>query len=363
MKDQHPLLAFRLESYQRSTGQVQAFNKPARLVVDLRAELAARPELNPAYTNFYLRYREEGEDVWHTAPIQIFDEAILVTEVTHFSEWQAGLTPEGWTPLWSPPTVSSFSGSASYSYPLQAPAGRGGVGPNLALSYSSRSLDGAVRGLGAGFIAPAWSMAEIKIVRTGVEYKYLGSNDDPRVVHRDRFRLIFNGTGYDLFPKVPESTSTHNVMRYYVKENPSLRVTRYYNSNDAEVPNVDGIYWRIETGDGKEYRLGYTADAEEYQDVLVDVVNGGGAIVTDDSLFELAGHLGHANNGISAVAWYVDTVTDPLGNVMSYHYTRGGTLQEMNDKTYDANGNEYFTLRGFRIHKSRLTDIYYNYPN
>ena len=48
---------------------------------------------------------------------------------------------EGWKPILTPPVPDLFSGAATYSYPIQTPAGRNGLQPNVVLSYNGRRID------------------------------------------------------------------------------------------------------------------------------------------------------------------------------------------------------------------------------
>ncbi len=95
-------------------------------------------------------------------------------------------------------------------------------------------------------------------------------------------------------------------MRYYVKDAPGMFVERYY---DAANSATDGLYWIVITPDGTRYRLGRTDDAEEYQTAPYHYY------------ISVDGHKGHnVEDYTSAIAWNVDTVTDPFGNQITYHY-------------------------------------------
>jgi hypothetical protein len=55
-------------------------------------------------------------------------------------------------------SIGAFSGQISYSVPLDLPAGRGGFGPGLSLTYSGD--------LGNGPLGVGWSLGQIAIRRT-----------------------------------------------------------------------------------------------------------------------------------------------------------------------------------------------------
>ncbi|NKQ37798.1 MAG: hypothetical protein HF973_19570, partial [Chloroflexi bacterium] len=323
------------------TGQtrpVAQFATPVRLVLDLRPFTR---NLDLSGGTFYLAYRDpENPAVWHDVPLAYQSNGLISAEVTHFSEWTAGWRPEPWTPQWTPPAVAEFSGAATYSYALNVPPGRNGLQPSLTLSYNSRALDGAIFQMGHGPVATGWSLGDIYVAREGVKIDYANSNY--KLIHPDRFRLVLNGTGYEL---VPEGSTLGSSVRYYAKDMPGLRVYRYY---DPAAPNQEGLFWKVRTGDGTEYRLGYTADSEEWQKL---VRNG---------TLEISGHRGRNGTGdeqkTSAVNWYVDRVTDTFDNRLVYAYNN----QTVTKYACDRGDTCSFALE-HRQHKVRIASISYNF--
>jgi hypothetical protein len=312
-----------------------SFDKPVRIVLDMRS---LTENLNPVYEgNFFLAYADENEPgLWHEVPITVHQESGLISaEVTHFSTWVGGSNPERWNPSLVQPTVSEFSGAATYNYPLDIPPGRNGLQPAMALSYNSRALDGAIQKLEAGDIANGWSLAQVAIMRQGVKVKkYV----DLYIYHPDNFSLVLNGVSHVLKPD--GNSITNGTIRFYAKDAPGLKVMRYYNASLS----TDGLYWVVTTADGTQYRLGYTADSEEYQE---------GPLWYADPLT----NWGKANNR-SAIAWNADTVTDPFGNQMQYTYY---IRSETESIPYYNSGQ----LKSIDVttRSSRLQAISYNYPN
>jgi RHS repeat-associated protein len=337
------LQQFQVEVVQDGEIVSDEFSKPVRLIVDLRPLMHT---LDATYQtwSYYLAYQDEANpDIWIEVPLDVYQsDGLLSAEVMHFSNWAAGVRPERWNPSWTPPTVSTFSGAVTYNYPLELPPGRRGLQPAVSLSYSSRALDGRIRDGESGPIGDGWSIGEISVVRVGVEL----SNDanTRRTIHPDKFRLVFNGTGHELFPVAGANTTLDATVRYTVKDAPGYYLERNY---DASAPNTDGIYWILITPDGTRYRLGYFADAEEWQHVTAGVN------------MEVLGHLGRTHSGeeYSGIAWHVDTVTDAFGNQMTYHYH---TLNTTENLSY-WNGNSW---QGFDLttRQNRINDIKYNYP-
>ena len=316
-----------------TTALVENFSKPVRIVVDVRDLIQGR---NPAYDDLTLSYWDADIGSWRSVPSTIHQaEGLLSAEVTHFSEWSVGSNPNSWTPTWTPPTVAAFSGAATYAYPFNIPPGRQGLQPSVTLSYSSRAIDGHIHKFDAGPVAHGWSLAEINITRSGVKVRQdTGNSNRPEAYHPDEFTLVLNGTGYDLIPEYT-NTAAHDVLRYFAENEPGLYVERIY---DSSLNTADGIYWLVRTSDGTTYRLGYTADSEEWQSACT-------------CHFEVDGHKGHGETP-SAIAWHVDTVTDVFGNQMRYLYQT-----EMDDEDITM-ADDTMTLH---TQQNRIKEIFYNY--
>ena len=325
------LLHFQLDMLQNGV-PANHFAKPVRIVLDMRSLTG---DLNPVYDgNYFLAYEDENEPgLWHDVPITVHQESGLISaEVSHFSTWVGGSRPERWNPSFVPATVSEFSGAATYNYPIDVPPGRHGLQPAVSLSYNSRSLDGAIQNIEAGDIANGWSLAQIAIMREEVTVK--GDGAHLFIYHNDEFSLVLNGTSHKL--EASGDSIANGTIRFYAKDAPGLKVWRYFDSSLS----TDGFYWVVTTADGVQYRLGYTIDAEEYQQ---------GDLWTTPS----PTHWGKSNNR-SAIAWNVDTVTDPYGNQMQYDYLTDTETETVEDSNDSIN----VTTRS-----SRLWRISYNYPN
>ncbi|NJM07202.1 hypothetical protein HC891_14960 [Candidatus Gracilibacteria bacterium] len=118
------------------------------------------------------------------------------TQVTHFSGFQLadGSSPSAaYLPSLQGWQVSGFTGAASFSYPLDVPAGPAGIKPALTLSYQSDATDGAAgmrprtqsSWVGKGWSLDTGAVALNKIAITNystVNY----------------YALSFNGQSYDL---------------------------------------------------------------------------------------------------------------------------------------------------------------------
>lgn len=88
-----------------------------------------------------------NEDVgaWLPLPgIMDYQKNVFLTRTTHFSLYALG--ENAWesrkTPLLDAAQVADFTGSASYSVPVEVPIGPGGIQPSISIDYNSMSAEG-----------------------------------------------------------------------------------------------------------------------------------------------------------------------------------------------------------------------------
>ncbi|MBE7528789.1 MAG: hypothetical protein HS099_03525 [Ardenticatenaceae bacterium] len=108
------LQKFQIEVVQEGEIVSAEFSKPVRLIVDLRSWMQ---ELDASYQTwtYYLAYQDKNDPgIWIEVPLDVYQpDGLLSAEVTHFSNWAAGVRPDRWNPSWTPPTVSAFSGAVT----------------------------------------------------------------------------------------------------------------------------------------------------------------------------------------------------------------------------------------------------------
>lgn len=100
----------------------------------------------------YVAYFDEVKQEWTSVDIVDRDpQAGTVTILTdHFTPFGGGLNPSisqvtspaAWAMKFNDSNVSLFDGSMNWNYPLDIPAGPGGLRPYVSLSYNSRRVDG-----------------------------------------------------------------------------------------------------------------------------------------------------------------------------------------------------------------------------
>jgi RHS repeat-associated protein len=219
------------------------------------------------------------------------------------------------------PTTDLYGGGVSYRVPIKTPVGAGGLGPALALNYSSRSVDGTLGVVQSPDVGVGWSIGGVaQIVR---EIKTRQIPGRTRWEYKNDFTLMINGTSYKLKAGAIRSSEGR---RYYTEERSGLRVMRYnkrlgYGNHDPNPPNRSKEYWVVTTPDGTEYQLGFMADSEQMilmenyrPDATCDYWH-----KFDCGSSGKASYAGEAKDRVPAV-YRVDQVRDMHGNWVTYRY-------------------------------------------
>jgi len=204
--------------------------------------------------------------------------------------------------------TNTFSGAASYAYPIQLPKGVANFHPKIELKYNSQSAGGVYGWLGDG-----WTLNDYYIQRD-VNYTPTNTADD-------KFKLIFDGIGHDLIYN-EENGYYHTEIETYMKI-----------QKESGGENQKSEYWVIKTSDGIEYRLGYTDDSE--------LLN---SIPARDY----------------AVKWKLDQIKDLKENVIAYTYIENPTQGEVGTSylTKIDYNNGFNTIEFERTEKSVTFDNY-----
>ncbi len=333
------LLRYQLEAFELSSGDsIKEFDKPIHFAADAQSLYVI--EEGEQWT--IARQNEDDNLSMEYGEVTVHNEAgILSMAVSEpgILSINAGEPPVSWRYNWIAPTVSEFSGAATYEFPVELPPGRNSLQPDLTIRYSSRGLDAhtlspADQGpLGLGF-----SMSEISIKRTNIRVQ--GQNYF-EVIYYDGFALNLNGQNHEL----KFVSSSGNTARYVAVNAPGLFIERIYDPGLPAAPaaNEDKVYWVVKTPDGATYRLGYTANSAQGQWVSGTSSQNGMPASLQEHVF--AG----AKAGWGVMSWYVDTVTDVHGNQMQYDYHEPYRRQQ---EWYDT-----YLFTEIR----RLKEIRYNY--
>ncbi|HNT78272.1 MAG TPA: RHS repeat-associated core domain-containing protein [Anaerolineae bacterium] len=283
----------------------------------------------PAWLSPYVVHQvDAAADQWELLPSQYDPETQqLTTQVTTFS--QVGLEGASKFPddgthylLTNLPDVSTFTGAATYAYDFPLPAGRAGLAPDLALTYSSAAFNGLLGVVQSNYVGSGWNLGgQIAIVRAiKTRIAPIGASDPIlQWDYANDFTLLLGGAAYRLAG--PEPLTASGGCRYYAEDAPQLRVMRYTPAGDqsqycgygpagaAGLANTSQEYWVVTTAQGTQYRLGFTADAEQ-----VTRMDGYGPTGRP-----LATYAGQATGRV-AYRWAVDRIHDVSANAIYYHY-------------------------------------------
>ncbi|MDA8824617.1 hypothetical protein N9N17_01810, partial [Schleiferiaceae bacterium] len=203
--------------------------------------------------------------------------------------------------LMQPPTANA-SGAANISYPLEIPAGRNGMQPSLALTYSS---DG-----GSSWVGYGWSLAAPSI---SVDTRWGAPRFDPSnetelysyngqvLVYPDNYLPHRTATEYNNASGKSEYARLTGSVRFFE------RTTSGYSKIERHGSSTSGYYWTVTTSDNTVYYYGTTNGTTQ---------DGGSTLLNDN---------GHA------VQWYLTKVKDKWGNEITYSYTTKNYTNTMVD--------------------------------
>ena len=252
------------------------------------------------------------------------------------------------TPL-SPSATWSHGGSSgdfNWSYPLRVPPGVNGPTPQIALSYSSGSVDGRTVSTNN---QPSWIGEGFEFSPGLVERKYkpcaldTASQDGqaPNNASRptgdqcwvsDNATISLNGAGSELVPVDAGGTT------WRMKKDDGTRVQRLFDTGRAN-GDQDGEYWVATTPDGTRYHFGYHR---------LPGYTGAAGQQTTGSTWTVPvygnhpGDKGYTAGNFSASEraqgwrWNLDYVVDVHGNTMSYFYGTETNRYARNGDVNDA---------------------------
>jgi RHS repeat-associated protein len=284
---------FHLDATDSSGAAVSQFSQPLTLTMRYTPEqLTARGLAESDLTLFWFDPTEtvtQTDDTvtygaWQTVPIAVDPATRTATAlIDHFSNFQLsdGSSPsDAFLPSVQGFQVSSFTGAASYSYPIEVPAGPAGIKPSVELSYSSAATDGdggkRVRQQ-ASWVGKGWSLDTGAIARNKLP------NGDAT------YSLSMGGQSYTLTRGDPLSGSP-------------------YSTNHL-------MGWDWTTTDDAFVRVRATSD------------NGWAAWTKDGTRYDFTttARWGWGTSGqptFETYKWLLTTVTDTHSNTINYTYNR-----------------------------------------
>lgn len=251
---------------------------------------------------------------WQALPTTIDPVAGTATAlVDHFTPFELsdGSSPStAFVPSLQGWQVSLYTGAATYSYPIDVPAGPAGSAPQLTLSYSSDATDGATGQRlksQASWVGKGWSLDTGAVALNKIDYPGSGTIN--------YYALVLNGQAFDLVRGAQRVSSPSDddpsdwewhatderYLRVKAERNPVVDPTR----GDGVRPRYS---WYVWTKDGTRY-----AFSEDAWWGWEDCVDGGGDFAY-----------------MQAYKWALTSVTDPHGNAITYTYGRVSNLLNAN---------------------------------
>ena len=290
--------------------EVKEFKKPVKVTLSLTKLAAAG--LDPASVQLWTRKKEKMR--WTLVKTDYdAEQQALVAWLPHFSQFGlgAGLSQRGDIL----PSVVGFmtdrlTGGVSIQYPIETPAGVGGLNPNLSFAYSSMSADDLFLDSGNGYLSQSsgvglgWSVAGSAnfIVRTDNKL------DNNTADNLKTFSLVLNGMRVGI--RFEESEWRTDPETFY-------RVM-WDSTSSGNVTDWGG--WTLVAPDGTKYEFG---DNNAF---------GGNAntVSTSPTVTYLETSTGGTVYRL-ANQWYLRRVSDPLGNEIVYQYKTEKSTITTND--------------------------------
>ncbi|MFI2485883.1 RHS repeat-associated core domain-containing protein [Promicromonospora kroppenstedtii] len=311
-------------------------------------------------------------------------DTFAVTAGTSSGAGDWGATPLSSASSWS---VSGGTGSLGWSYPIQVPSPAAGPSPELAIGYSSASLDGRVSSTNnqSSWVGDGWDMTSGFVERRYVpcsEDRDESGGQNPNNANRktgdlcwdsDNAFLVFNGTSSALVKD--DNSATTDAIEWRPESDDGTRV-RQFGRPTGDAAKTDagwaGEYWEVTTTDGTRYYFG--KDHRYSGDTLAQ--NSRWTVPVYSNHPNEPGYQTAFKDSGRVMGWRfnLDYVRDTSDNTMTYRYasesnrygannntgatrsyTRGGTLDWISYGTragsepVDANGGSVPNLVDFAV--------------
>ncbi|WP_147457009.1 hypothetical protein [Micromonospora pisi] len=207
-------------------------------------------------------------------------------------------------------------GDFGFSYPFAVPSSPGGLEPELALGYSSGSVDGRTlaRNSQASWVGDGWDLQVGYIERS---YRSCaddgGTTGDLCWFSPDNATLVWGGSSTSLVRDAATGV-------WKGANDEGLKIEALKDTSLSNGDN-DGEYWRVTSQDGTQYHFGlhkrYPTDPRVTSSVLTVPVFGNNA---GEPCYSSSGFA--ASSCRQAYRWQLDYVTDTTGNSMTYFYDK-----------------------------------------
>ncbi|GAA0452943.1 hypothetical protein Ade02nite_01020 [Paractinoplanes deccanensis] len=234
-------------------------------------------------------------------------------------------------------SVGGNSGSFNWSYPMRTPPGLGRPGPEVALSYSSQSVDGMHAAsnnqpswVGQGFDTTAGGFIERTYIPCADDMDGSANNDKKTgdlCWETDNATLSLAGHSGELIYNATQKL-------WHLRNDDGTRIQ--HKTGTVNGDEDDGEYWIVTTPDGLQYWFGTnrlpgwtTGKTETNSTLTVPVFGNDPNEACNASAFA-------DSDCMQPWRWNLDYVVDPSGNSMSYWYQRDTNKYARNFDPDDA---------------------------
>ena len=150
------ITAYDSGSKREPQNEINSFDEPVQIQVAYDPQEYAGQE-----GDLSLYWYDPQTHAWQALPSSIDRQNSQITaQTSHFTVFDVGLN--NWQASQLPTIenfqVASFTGAGSYSYPIEVPAGRGGLTPSIQLNYNSQVVDQATAESQASWVGMGWSL-------------------------------------------------------------------------------------------------------------------------------------------------------------------------------------------------------------
>ncbi|NUT23898.1 MAG: RHS repeat-associated core domain-containing protein [Hamadaea sp.] len=233
-------------------------------------------------------------------------------------------------------TAGGSSGAFTWNYPMRTPPAAGGPSPQLALTYSSQSVDGRTA---ASNNQPSWIGEGFDLSAGGfVERKYKSCGDDMGGTANNSTKTGDLCWGTDnAFLNLPghsgELIYKSSEGRWHLRQDDGTRVER---KTGAANGDDNGEYWVVTTTDGTQYWFG--AHQLPGWSSGKGVTNSAWTVpVFGNNTDEPCNASSFASSSCTqAWRWNLDYVVDTFGNAMTYWYATEANKYGKNNTASDT---------------------------
>ena len=298
---------------------ISNFDKPLFLIykMDRIKELGVQPELLSLFS------RKTESDPWLSVPSRYDDKRnVLVAKLSHFSGYKLALDLDVKGDIL--PSIGGFStdlqtGAAIVNYPIEAPAGPGGMTPNLSLNYSSNGVNDFYHANGYSASSNDWDVQASNVGigwnLGGISYIAITDQWDAETRWDNHYSLVLNGASTKMRHANPGGSSPVIMeSEQFIKIDQNLVTWDSARSTRGKV--VDTGNWIVTSQDGTKHTFGSFPSVDPRPDPgsTDQTVNPLASDSPQSMVINLTKDHWQVNK------WYLRESVDTQGNYISYAY-------------------------------------------